>query len=499
MHASSLSIQHQESNNRFQFHYLFRQDGGGGEYPATIIGGNITFGLDHNDDAELFSLRQSLIAEFDGDNDEESMVSTLLSKNDIRLADKQAIENVHGILKLFNDSAPIFRQSRTVVSPHHSDNYDEIQQLSSASSALDHQLVAAKSVEGILCNFLTRQRNDQQMMIHSQTLEDLEYLIWKCREFEIVPTHRSLQALWDLQQEVYERECDKYDDSDRFQNQISQKHVERSIQLLIHWISLAKLYSSRIKSPPPLYIEKIFYAARDGEVTMTNEMWRLYEAFVETQTNNLDYIPRDYFSAVLQILSVSQNEWMVRQTIILQQLQNIYSSTSSQIYNPTISELESSLKVASDNGWSQEATWLYNNLQDREDSRNDVPSRYLDLWFEAICNDVDKEGSLVYLEMLLLHSDLEISKRLQSRYYFNKYLHKLARTGNADAGVRAEAFFLQWKSMMNNANTVGGEGMYPDEESIHSVVFAYMQGEAPKEVQLSQAERFLQEHKISRR
>jgi hypothetical protein len=118
--------------------------------------------------------------------------------------------------------------------------------------------------------------------------------------------------------------------------------------------------------------------------------------------------------AVLQILFVSPTEWKVRQTIVLQQLQNIYKLTENEIYNPTISELESSLNIASDNGWSQEATWLYHNLQDRGDSRNDTPSCHLDLWFEAICNDVDEEGLLVYLKMLLLHSDLEISKRLQS-------------------------------------------------------------------------------------
>jgi hypothetical protein len=101
---------------------------------------------------------------------------------------------------------------------------------------------------------------------------------------------------------------------------------------------------------------------------MTNGMWKLYKAFVETQTKKLDEIPRDYFSAVLQILSVSPTELKVRQTTVLQQLQNIYMLTENELYNPTISELESSLNVSSDNGWSQEATWLYHNLQDCEDS-----------------------------------------------------------------------------------------------------------------------------------
>jgi hypothetical protein len=52
---------------------------------------------------------------------------------------------------------------------------------------------------------------------------------------------------------------------------------------------------------------------------------------------------------------------------------------------------------------------------------------------------------------------------------------------------------------VKDANTVDDEDMYPDEESIQSVIFAYMQDEAPKEVQLSQVECFLKEHKISRR
>jgi hypothetical protein len=357
-------------------------------------------------------------------------------------------------------------------------------------------------MEGILHNFLTRLRNDQQMMIHTQTLEELEELIWRCCDLEIVPSHCSLETLWEIQQEVHERQCKKIGDLDDIQmTKSSGTHVDRSIQLFLRWISWANQYSSHISPPRPPYIEEIFQIARDADMSMTNEMWQLHEIFVTEVSRTFSYdISRNYFTTVFQILARSPTPWKIKQTTILKQLDTMCRLTGNQVYNPTISELESSLEVASENGWSQEATWIYQTIQNMGDStreNGDTFSRFQDLWFHAIINDDEEDGSIVYLEMLLLHSKSEFSKRLHSRNYFNKYLQKLADSGSADAGIRAEAFFLGWKNMSADSTTNNEEDTSPNNESVHAVVMAYMQGEAPKEVQLSQAERFLKEHRIS--
>jgi hypothetical protein len=275
--------------------------------------------------------------------------------------------------------------------------------------------------------------------------------------------------------------------------------VGRSVKLLITWSEWAEENPFVIPRPPSSYIENIFRIAKEVRMPMTDNMWKLHQSHVVPRSYKGEF-PRDHFSVLLDILKISPVYQKVKQTFVLQQLETIAQATQTLAYVPSVFELESALETASVTGSSHDGTWLYQCLQDRFDamdsSDDDTVSlslaRHLDLWFESICNDNKDEGALFYLENLLLHSNTDLSRRLQYRHYYNSFLRKIANSGVADSGTRAESFYLQWQRIVNATNGKWG----PDEESVHAVVTAYLQGEAPRAVQLSQAQRFLASRQI---
>jgi hypothetical protein len=413
----------------------------------------------------------------------DAIVDNIEIQNRIHHADQEAIQHIRCILDIFNSTDDEETQ-------HHQHEVDP--QRPNLSLARN---VVSKTVEGIVRALYLRYQKKSGMFLHSQTLEELESLLWQSLELKISPTLTTLETLWTIQQDTLEFHRPNVDDYWSV-DKMSRRQVGRSVKLLTQWSLLASKDPYTISPPPPEYILSTFRRAADIRMTMTYSLWSLYEDWVLPRRN---YFSKDVFIAVLDILAVSSPAtWKVRETGILQQLEAM-----GKAFTPTLLELESALETASATGSSQQATWLLQSLQDRISNRHDDTSqRHLDLWYKAICND-NKDGSVLYLEQLLLPKSTSIlfplgsskfSKRFQHRDYYNLYLQKLAKSGAPDAGMRAEAAYVKMETLSRESKD---DTLRPNDDSLHAVVMAYMNAEAPTDVKLFDVQRFLNRRKLS--
>jgi hypothetical protein len=412
----------------------------------------------------------------------EALLNTLTMQNDLYHSDHEAIQRVSGIIDMFHSEGVIAENEvvRCDVGPK-------------ASCSLPEQNVVAKSVEGICRRLYLRSRRG--IVIRSEILEELESLLCKSSDLGIAPTQTSLETLWSMQQDNFES-CQQTRDEYSSLGKISRRHVGRSVKLLTHWSSLATNDHSTIRPPPSEYIEATFCLARDIRMSMTYSLWSLYENHVVSRRKDFS---REVFTAVLGILAVSPlSSWKVREISVLQLLDEMGEpSRNNDTLTPSVEELESALETAAATGSSQQATWLFQSLQDRiTDQDDDFSSRHLDLWFQALCNDTS-EGSVLYLEYLLFPKSVSnfpltttvLSKRLQHRDFYNLYLQKLATCGAPDAGMRAESVYLKMEKLHRETRD---ENVRPNHDTLHSVVMAHMKADTPTDVQLAQVQRFLQ-------
>jgi hypothetical protein len=405
------------------------------------------------------------------------MVEGIEKLNSIHHSEREAIQHIRCIMDIFNSTGVGAENEETLhyVPP----------QGSSLSTA---EKVVAKTVEGIFCALYLRYQKKSDNFIHGQTLEELESLLWKCVELRITPTQTTIETLWRMQQDAFE--CHQSNgDAYSSVEKVSRRQVGRSVKLLKHWSLLANKNPSTICPPPPEFILSIFHLAGDIRMAMTYSLWSLYENHVVPRRSDFS---RDVFTAVLAILAISPPAtWNTRETSVLQLLEAMGKS-----YAPTVLELEAALETAAVAGSSQQATWLLQSLQDRiSHEDDDFSRRHLDLWFKAVCND-NRKGSVLYLEHLLLPKSIsnsrltnsEFSKRLQHRDYYNLYLQKLAKSGAPDAGMRAEAAYLKMERLHQESLD---DNLRPNDDTLHAVVMAYMNAEAPSVVKLSEVQRFL--------
>jgi hypothetical protein len=416
---------------------------------------------------------------------------------------RRAIEGVTGIMNLYNSSSSSSSNGDNGISNH----------------------IVCKALEGLLQR-IYRDRRTATDPSSEILLEQLESLIWRCHYLQIVPTHTSLDNLWRLQQ----GHCD---DHLHHQTNNSSKHIERSVRLLTYWSNWSSQEgsSNTIPEPPPFeYIQTIFAFCRHTNVTMSCTMWDMYEQeLATTRTRNREEVlppPRDFLAMVLHILEYSPTTtpWKIqRQYRVLQDLHRLYQSTNQSDYAPRRSELESCLRVASQQGAASEATWLVRTLSllcdDKDEDDDGMKSKnttnnnnttkmsrsfdYTKAWFLSLCKSQER-GAPFYSERLLQEAAKakykssfdtticmsQLQLQLHHREYYNMALCMWADTRTAGAGMRAQALF---ERMVTAFRESGDETIRPDEESVHHVVAAYLhEDEQVTLQQLTDANRFLQ-------
>jgi hypothetical protein len=125
---------------------------------------------------------------------------------------RRAVEQVSGIMDLFNSTTGDVSISKRIVS---------------------------YALEGLF------QRVYLDRVIHGEILEQLESLIWRCFELNVVPTASALETLWMLQQRYYEQYPEQ---------QSPNRHIGRTVHLLTCWSRRAEEESSLFSSPPYEYV-----------------------------------------------------------------------------------------------------------------------------------------------------------------------------------------------------------------------------------------------------
>lgn len=358
-------------------------------------------------------------------------------------AEQRAIDQIEGIMDLYKSTGI-----------HMSD-----QMLSSA-------------IEGIL------RRIYRDGSCHGEILNQLESIIWRCHDLKVVPTPKSLETLWMLQQ----RHCDHLLMS-------ADEVVERSILLLSHWLLMSR--ESNLPIPPFEIIKSTFGLVRETNLTkISYQTWGLYEDF------RYAGLPREFFTIMLDILSGSPTEWKVRQCTVLQDMERIHHMKNDSSYIPSIPEMESALWVASEYGSAPEATWLFRSLCDRQSDATELQLSYMKAWFESLCRNREL-GSLTYLEKLIHPSNQILGEnnnvmwsRLRHREYYNMVLQGWSRMKTAGSGMRAQRLF---EHMATHFRNTGDENMRPDAESVHHVVMAYIHEERASIQQLSDARLFMEQ------
>jgi hypothetical protein len=407
----------------------------------------------------------------------------LIAKNDLSTKGDRAIRHLHRILDMYNTS------SYGCLNNLNSKKIDPQLQFSE-----HQQMVTVKTMEGVLRKLLASQRTTIENGTESPSLEDLQDLIDRCDRYNIILSLNVLENMWELLIKHHERQVEQEIDPMR-QTKRTRRHVGRCVRLLNIWIKWSSDTTSKLSSPPAECVEYVFFAAKDAGMSMTSNMWKLYQQ--QTTLPTCQTFSRNHFRTILSILSTSPSPWREKQVVVLKHLEGFSQISKLESFSPTIPELELALDMVSAAGLAQDASWLY-NLLDERCNHGDRSAIYLNQWMRSICNDGDMEGSLLYLEHILLRSESNLSERLRDRRFYNSYLEKLAHSKLPDAGARAEVFFLEWQHQSDHYLSSSGDSWHPNEDSVRAVAMAYLQAEGPKEVQLAEARRFLAKHVVER-
>ena len=337
--------------------------------------------------------------------------------------------------------------------------------------------IVSKAFEGLI----ERLFQVRKQTIDGRILEWLESLLWRIGELQLVPTYKSVETLW-LMQQQYSQQLHA--------QETPGKQVGRSVRLLMEWSIHSENSGRELGRPPYEYVIYTLTLAKETNVTMSFRMWDLYS---HLQAHDAE-LSRDLFELFLEILSTSPGSWKARQCDVLQDLERRYRTTGDISFQPSVAELQSALVAAARYGRAAEATWLFRVLRERQTKTQTHTS--LNLWFQAICKSKEL-GSAAYVEHLLesAQADDETSDYydlkflLNNRYYYNMALQKWAVTRTPGSGKRAEALF---EKMVSIHKETGNVGMRPNEESLHHVVLAYAREEPATLQNLRDAHGFLQ-------
>lgn len=334
-----------------------------------------------------------------------------------------------------------------------------------------HNEIISKSLEGLILKV------QKEGCVDHGVFGQIENLVKRCVECNATPTETSMTALWQLSWRVYPLS----------RVTLTEHLLERSMRLLIFWFKLSMTHGAN--PPPHEYFQDVFMLIRPNNGTITSTMWDLYELYRGSCPS------RPFFESVLSALSSSSDEkWQIRQCNVLQDMIQLARNDSrSSNLQPTTSEWESALWVASQYGYAQQATWLLRMLGTTEtsqrDSKQDV---YTKAWFLSLCNCKSK-GSFRYLERLLEETKFQCpSSPINSREYYNLVLRKFAMSKEPGSSMRARKLYDQ---MLAISQETAQEQMAPNDESGQLVVMAYLNEEPRNPWNVQEAHYFLQQAK----
>ena len=417
----------------------------------------------------------------------------------VELEQLGACEQVGAILDLYNS---------TIV-----DNQNDSCEDTMPPTAIS-KVVVSKAIEGLILRIL---HDDRTILIDDNILNQVESLFWRSYdELHIIPSHRSLDALWHLYQRNWASLNNRLQKKQQHHPKQQQKlhagkHIGRCVNLLRKWtilsksdISLSLEAGNKIPSSPPYeYIHAIFALADEKQRTMSCNLWSLYRGI---RFSGLP--PRSLFDMVLRILSNSSIDWKVKQCLVLQDMEILHrQSTNIHVVNsipqherfaPNLYELDRALRHVSKAGKAPEATWLFRMIvrrqqqqqqqqQQRQMQTNTLSSsslavvisdRHFFAWYVALCNSPD-QSSTFYLERLLdsavnSHMDGNRRQHLRCTYCYHLLVKRYIKSNTPGAGFRAEQLFKKLATCCEK-DSDNLSFLRPNETTVNLVVQCYIQ------------------------
>lgn len=296
---------------------------------------------------------------------------------------------------------------------------------------------------------------DNPHKVTQELLEDVESLIWRIRKFDLVPSVRVLESLWDMQ--VYHR---------KNRPEKASKEVGRQVNLLTHWREWSSNTQNErariLDSPPESYLVELLEYAVEQRVSMSFTLWELYN----TVSSDDNACGRPVYANVLRILAQSPSSWNVRQRRVCNDMIKQSRRKLNEPYWPTPDELRRAMEAAAIAGRAQDAAWLLRTLNAGSETASDQVLQYFRTSFIRALLHCNDPGSMLYMEELLASDQWENDTLEQ----WKLLLQKLASSQRAGCGTRAEKVFEK----IEQKYTEGDKNWMPDLECVSLVVQSYL-------------------------
>ena len=231
---------------------------------------------------------------------------------------------------------------------------------------------------------------DRPDAVKEEFLDDVESLVWRLCDFDLVPSARILNALWEMQ--LYHRE-------NRAVKAITQ--VGRQVNLLTHWrewSNSSQIGDRRLLDPPPeSYLLDVLQYSLDQNLSITLQLWDLYQSVSDDPSEPCG---RSVYTKVLQLLAQSRRDWSTRQCRVCHEMiQQSRTTLVSEPYWPTPDEIKQAMEAAAIYGRSPDAAWLLRTLEACSDVSPDLRQECRTLFIKSLLYS-DDPGSLRYMEKL---------------------------------------------------------------------------------------------------
>ena len=296
----------------------------------------------------------------------------------------------------------------------------------------------------------------------AEFLEDVELLVWRLRDFDLVPSMQVLESLWEMQKYHGGKNAEK-----------ASKQVGRQVNLLVHWREWAELERKeskqqkrgrrrRLQPPPHSYFLDVLRYAAEEQVTMSFTLWELYQSM---SADPIVPCERNVYSYVLRILAQSPSNWNVRQRRVLNEMITQSRAKLREPLWPAPEEIRQALQATVPVGRAQDAAWLLRTLERcPEQKLHEFRQECRTLFLKAVLHS-DEPGSLLYMEELLQSGNWEND----SLEHWKILLQKIAQSAQVGCGARAKAALQRIEDRYLDC----GSTWMPDAETLYHIVQAY--------------------------